>query len=200
MSTLAEDQWLVSLGTNHNRESALLRALDLLQQHFGELLVSPVYESSPVDVDAAVEEKSAHCTWASNEADYYNAVVCFYSALPLLKVKAILDSIEKQCGRERENSVGADSRSTVVAMDIDLLFYGQRIGLFDSVTLPRPSIWQCAYILRPLADVVPNTMCPVNHQRFIDLWNQSSFKQAIAPIDFVWQEQLLSVSPPCLQM
>jgi 2-amino-4-hydroxy-6-hydroxymethyldihydropteridine diphosphokinase len=172
-------QVVLSVGTNAQREVNLARAFDALADHFGALRFSSVYESQPVD-----DVKSAN---------YYNAVVCVVTEKTVADVQQIAHNIEALCGRDRMKSD--------VDMDIDLLLYDDQVGVVDGVSLPHDDIARCAYVLRPLADCLPDSVHPTLGHSFGGLWELFCIKgnqQVLEPIDFVWRDQLVSVSPPCL--
>jgi 2-amino-4-hydroxy-6-hydroxymethyldihydropteridine diphosphokinase len=172
---------VISVGSNCQREVHFTQAFDALHRCFGELLFSPVYESQPLH-DMADSE------------NYYNAVLVFFTSKSLKKVRAILQDIEVQCGRDRTQ--------VSVTIDLDLLLYGEISMVDNGVVLPHPSIVECAYVLRPLADCLPSDCHPIVGDTYSHLWHlfcdDNKGKQLLFPVDFVWQGQLISVSAPCL--
>ena len=197
MKQFANDQVVVGLGTDSDRDTNMHRVLDLLADRFGDLILSSIYECRPVDsrsvgsrsVDNRSIDKSAD---DNNAPDYWNAVVGFHYAGPMSELNAILKSIENTCGRDRQQER--------VAMDIDILFFGNRVGEFEGVVLPRQGIEQCVYALRPLAELFPETQYPGSEQVFEQYWDAMDDKAQLHPIDFVWRQQVVSVAPPCLSM
>jgi 2-amino-4-hydroxy-6-hydroxymethyldihydropteridine diphosphokinase len=179
MSEAQLHQVVLSVGTNAQREVNLAYAFDALADHFGELVFSSVYESQPVDDVVS--------------ANYYNAVVCIFTEKTVADVQRIAHEIEALCGRDRMKSD--------VDMDIDLLLYDDTVGVVDGVNLPHDDIARCAYVLRPLADCLPDALHPTLGHSFGEMWelfcNEGS-EQVLEPIDFVWRDQLVSVIPPCL--
>ncbi len=175
---------VVSLGSNEQREQHLLEAFDALDAHFSDLCFSPIYESfSPL---AQAHESSLPA--------YYNVVVSFYSDLPLDAIHSLLKQIESNCGRDRALDT--------VAMDIDLLLWGDYVGEGVNGALPREDILRFAYTLRPLADLLPHSTHPCNGKSYSELWmefcREADNNNSLTPVDFVWREQVISVSAPCL--
>lgn len=171
-------QVVFSVGTNAEREKNLARAFDALAESFDELRFSSVYESHPID-DAS-------------SANYFNVVVCVSTSKTVADVQRIVHDIENQCGRDRTQKT--------VAMDIDLLLYGDQVGVVDNVQLPHGDIVECAYVLRPLSECLPEYQHPALGQSYQALWEQFCTQergQLLEPIDFVWRDQVISVVPPC---
>lgn len=68
----------------------------------------------------------------------------------------LIRTTETKYGRQRS----ADSRHkpTSHGLDMDLLLFGDWVD--EQAKVPRPDILTCAYVLQPLADLVPNLMHP----------------------------------------
>ena len=70
-------------------------------------------------------------------------------------------------------------------LDLDLLTY-------DSITttpvvLPREEICYNAFVLWPLAELVPNDIHPETQETYAKMWqNFDKQKQQLWPIDFTW--------------
>ncbi|HEX5362035.1 MAG TPA: 2-amino-4-hydroxy-6-hydroxymethyldihydropteridine diphosphokinase [Fluviicoccus sp.] len=137
----------LSLGSNCRREASLAAALSRLEQAFGPLSVSPVYESEAADAPGA---------------PYLNLVVSLETVLPVLPLKAKLRGIEALIGRER-------GRPDVV-IDIDILLYGDACGDFEGLRLPRPELLERAYVLKPLADLAGQERHPLTGRCYADHW------------------------------
>lgn len=178
-------QVVVCVGTNYQREKYLSQAFDLLYECFGEFSFSSVYESQSVDHPAEESNKS-----------YYNVVLCLCTEKTLSEVQKIVHDIELACDRDRTK--------TFVSMDIDILLYDDMSGVIDDLSLPHSDINVCAHVLRPLSELLPNVLHPVAEKSFSLLWQEfyesNDNVSIIKPVDFVWREQVISVSPSCLIM
>ncbi len=111
---------------------------------------SCVYRSAPVDC-------------APGDPDFFNAVLALQTQLSAPELLQALQDIEQQAGRQRPY------RNAPRSLDLDLLLYGQ--GWIDSPRLcvPHPRMWQRAFVLRPLAEIAPETvslqaLAAVSHQ------------------------------------
>ncbi|MFZ5592752.1 MAG: 2-amino-4-hydroxy-6-hydroxymethyldihydropteridine diphosphokinase [Pseudomonadota bacterium] len=140
----------VSIGSNIDRQSNIRSALAALRESFGQLTISPVYESKAVG-------------FAGD--DFYNLTVGFDSTLDPLAINHVLRDIEHRHGRVR-----GDSGWTSRTLDLDLLLYGQLISDSHGLMLPRGEIIKYAFVLCPLAEIAGEEHHPVSGVRYSDLW------------------------------
>jgi len=150
----------VGIGSNVERERSIRGGVESLRSAFGDLVLSPVYESAPVGFEGA---------------PFYNLVAGFDSDLDPLALKAKLTEIERQHGRDREKQ-----RFSERPLDLDLLLYGGLVTRIDGLALPRPDIAHYAFVLRPLSDIAGDLRHPVNGRRIADLW--ASYDQSRQPL------------------
>lgn len=163
----------LSLGSNIHRHKHIYAALDALADIFGELLISPVYESRSVGFDGS---------------NFFNLVVGIDTELGVAALSDTLKQIENDNGRVRSGP-----KFSPRTLDIDILTWGNFVGVEQGVELPRPEITQNAFVLLPLADIAGAERHPQLQQSYTDLWaayDQAS--QSLWPVDFVWHEQVLS--------
>lgn len=140
----------LGLGSNKDAAVMLASALEALTAQFGELELSPVYESEAVGF---------------NGANFLNMVVRVQTALSVGELLKALRAIEDAHGRDRRHPKFA-SRT----LDIDILTYDRCVGDFDGVQLPRDEVLKNAFVLRPLADRWPDFTHPVKNRTYADLW------------------------------
>lgn len=157
----------LGLGSNQEPEFHIARALDALYLQFGELRISPVYESAAVGFDGA---------------NFLNLVVAIETSLLVKDLLQALRTIENDNGRDR-----SAPRFSGRTLDIDILLYGDAVGEVDGVTLPRPEILTNAFVLRPLADLAADLRHPQSNQTFGDLWRDyDKTRQSLWRIKFAW--------------
>lgn len=155
----------VSIGSNIDREKNIETAVRELDNSYGPLMLSTVYESEPAGF---------------NGDNFLNLVAGFDTDSPIETVIARLRAIEKACGRERQDN---DERSRT--LDIDLLIYGDLSRHDDEVDIPREEIGHYAFVLLPLAQIAPEHRHPETGIPFSEMW--SSFRggeQQLWPADF----------------
>ncbi len=143
--------WL-SLGSNIDRKQHLTGAVAALRSAFGDLVISPVYESEAVGFDGE---------------SFFNLVLGIDTDQPIDRLIRQFHAIEEEHGRIR-----GDKRLSSRALDIDLLTYGDRVSGEGGYVLPREEILHYAFVLCPLADVAGWELHPVNGKSYHRLWTE----------------------------
>jgi 2-amino-4-hydroxy-6-hydroxymethyldihydropteridine diphosphokinase len=145
--------WIwVSVGSNMDREANIKAGIHALSERFGELQLSPVYETEAVG-------------FAGNA--FLNMVLGFDAELPLKDVRRMLRDIEHAQGRIRDGQKFG-SRT----LDLDILTYGDLVD--ESQDIPRAEIMRYAFVLAPLADVAPQQLHPGLGKTYARLWQDFS--------------------------
>jgi len=162
----------ISIGSNVNREHYVTAALDALSVWFGELTISPVYDSEAVGFDGS---------------PFLNLVVGVDTSLPVAELSRRFKQLEADNGRRRD--VPKFSART---LDLDILTHGDAVGRVDGVELPRGEILKNAFVLRPLADIAPEDVHPVCGKSYGRLWREYSTGQKLWPVNFSWQGRQIS--------
>jgi len=163
---------LVGIGSNQNREACLQAALDALADWFGELALSPVYESQAVGFDGS---------------PFLNMVAGFNTAMPLAELSRRFKQLEADHGRLR-----GSARFAAQTLDIDILTYGDQVGVFCGVELPRAEILVNAFVLKPLADVAGSRLHPQRGQSYQDLWQLHRAGPPLHRVNFSWRDRVIS--------
>lgn len=157
----------VGIGSNIDRENSIRAGVGELRRYFGELQLSPVYESEAVGFDGD---------------RFYNLVAAFESDLEIEQILGILSDIEDRHGRVR-----GGERFSPRTLDIDLLLYGDSITRGDGYQLPRDEIPRYAFVLRPLAELAPQHRHPETGLSFREMWQKFDKQgQELKPIAFPW--------------
>lgn len=140
----------ISVGSNIDREKNVASALRMLEQEFGPLQVSSIYESEAVGFQGD---------------PFFNLVVGFSTSLSVQEVASRLAEVEERHGRTR-NSKKFSART----LDLDLLLYGEDVCRIGKLKLPRDEITRYAFMLEPLAELAPTHRHPVLKKTYIELW------------------------------
>lgn len=140
----------VSIGSNIDRAAMVRAAVRDLRTQFGELVISPVYETSAVGFTGA---------------PFYNLVVGFATTLRPGELHTRLRAIEAAHGRRRDQS-GLSDRT----LDLDLLTFGDQVTDEGGKALPRDEILQYAFVMKPLADVAPDEIHPQTGISYAQHW------------------------------
>lgn len=141
---------LLSLGSNVNRQKNIQTCLSVLAARFSAMQASPVYESEAVGFDGD---------------NFYNLVVMVETPLAVGDVQQVLKEIEDAHGRIR-----GGARFSARTLDIDILTYDDVVGVVDAVELPRYEILKNAFVLLPMAELVPDAVHPVAQKTYKQLW------------------------------
>ena len=139
----------LSIGSNIEPEENVRAAVKALQSTYGDLVISPVYQTPAVGFEGD---------------DFYNLVVGIETADPVEALVIACRTIETGQGRQREAQ-----RFSARTLDIDILLFGDMVRE-AAPSLPRDEILKYAFVLKPLADVAPDARHPTNGRCYADLW------------------------------
>jgi 2-amino-4-hydroxy-6-hydroxymethyldihydropteridine diphosphokinase len=148
-----KEEVFISLGSNKgDRIKALSAAVQAIGS-FAEITArSPVYETPPWGFDS--------------DQPFLNAVIGIFTELSPQELLESLLQIEKDSGRYRsKESQGYQDRS----LDLDILFYGNRIINQDSLQVPHPRMERRKFILVPLNDIAGEFEHPALKNRVKEL-------------------------------
>ncbi|AIB38940.1 MULTISPECIES: 2-amino-4-hydroxy-6-hydroxymethyldihydropteridine diphosphokinase [Pseudomonas] len=163
-------QVYLGLGSNIERERHLRAGLDALASFLTDVRCSAVFESQPVGIKSG---------------PFFNLVVSAYTDLPLMELDRRLKLIEADNGRYAPDRKG-------LPLDIDVLLYGDLVGNFDGLVLPRAEILKNAFVLWPLSLMAPARVHPEVGKTLAELWRDAQIDQLLAPVAFEWQGQQLT--------
>lgn len=162
----------IGIGSNIERERHIATALDRLDALFGNLMVSPVYESEAIGFSGAL---------------FLNLVVAADTELALADVLAAIRAIEADNGNS-----GQQPKFSARSLDLDLLTYGDYCGANCGTLLPRADITDYAYTLWPLVDIAADELHPQLRISYRELRLQFGDAQKLWPVPFVWRGEDLS--------
>ncbi len=133
----------VGIGSNMGDRLANLRAArDRLRATNGleVLRASAVYETAPWGVE--------------DEPAFLNAVVEVSTVLTPRGLLPVCLAIEEAMGRTRGGRWGPR------LIDLDVLLYEHEVVRGDELTIPHPYLEERAFVLAPLADLIPDRTLP----------------------------------------
>ena len=136
----------VALGSNLGERLANLRQareeIAALSGVLPPLHSSAIYETDPVGCEEGA-------------AKFLNATIEFeYSDGPADLLRE-LAAIEQMLGRPATHA-----RNISRSIDLDLLYFGERVIETSELQLPHPRIAEREFVLRPLADIRPDLILP----------------------------------------
>jgi GTP cyclohydrolase-4 len=140
----------LALGSNlGDRMGNLASAVEHLSQKVNIKKVSSVYETEPV--------------YYKEQPLYLNAVLSAVTKLGPFALLNFVKSIESDLGRQ------PSFRNAPRTIDIDILFYGDRIIETSELTIPHPRIAERAFVLMPLAEIALKLVHQVLQKRVSEL-------------------------------
>ncbi|MCW2102680.1 UNVERIFIED_ORG: 2-amino-4-hydroxy-6-hydroxymethyldihydropteridine diphosphokinase [Pseudomonas psychrophila] len=160
----------LGLGSNTERERHLCAGLDALAGFLVGMTCSAVFESQPVGIKSG---------------PFFNLVVAAKTDLPLMELSRRLKLIEADNGRYAPDRKG-------LPLDIDVLFYGDLVGDFEFLTLPRAEILKNAFVLWPLSLMAPDKVHPGVGKTLAQMWAETHIDQVLAPVAFEWRGEQLT--------
>lgn len=131
------------LGSNlGDRQDYLDKARTLIKKKIGKVVaISSVYQTA---------------AWGNTEQQaFLNQVIGVETKLTPEQILSAISDIENTNGRTREG------KWTPRTLDIDILFYGDKVIKTPNLTIPHPEIENRRFTLEPLMEVEPELMHPV---------------------------------------
>ncbi|MFT4650641.1 MAG: 2-amino-4-hydroxy-6-hydroxymethyldihydropteridine diphosphokinase [Polaribacter sp.] len=145
----------IGVGSNVDAIHNIRQALEKMATAFEAIVQSPVYQSAAVGFDGD---------------DFLNLVVKFETGLDVVTVVSQLRAIEDGLGRDR-----SQPRFSKRPIDLDILLYNDLEINESGIQIPRDEILESAFVLKPLCDLAPHLLHPLQKQSYLELW------QAMAP-------------------
>jgi len=154
----------LGLGSNMgDRQSNLERALEFLSHRLRVEKVSSIYDTEPVG--------------NVNQPRFLNLVCQVYTSLAPAALLILGKGIESKLGR-------VSGKSNVPrSIDIDILFYGDRVIETPELVIPHPRLTERAFVLIPLAQIAPDLVHPVNGKTIKELLEGITEAQGV----FKWE-------------
>jgi 2-amino-4-hydroxy-6-hydroxymethyldihydropteridine diphosphokinase len=149
----------VGIGSNIDREKNIKSCVSILKDVYGDMRISPVYETESMGFDGP---------------NFYNLVSCFETDQSVYELKNTLNEIENDHGRHF-NETKFSSRT----LDIDILYYDDLVLSDDKIQIPRKEICEYDFVLKPLVDLVPDFIHPANNMSHKDMINNIKIKTQI---------------------
>lgn len=132
----------IGLGSNlGDKEYNIKKSIDLIKEKCKILEISQLYKTEPVGY--------------KNQDKFLNCAIKIKTELKPIELLGFLQSIEKRLGRIITIKNGPRT------IDLDILFYDDKIIKTKNLTIPHSRLHQRLFVLEPLEDISPNFIHPV---------------------------------------
>lgn len=148
----------LSLGSNlGDRKAQLQEAVRLLRANpaISNMKISSIYETAPVGY--------------LDQGAFLNLAARLETDLSPLELLAACQEVERNLQRERLVRWGPRT------VDLDILLYDQERLATDELTIPHPRMYERAFVLVPLRDLLPSLVMPAElEMQEVELWKTYS--------------------------
>ena len=149
----------VGIGSNIDREKNIKSCMSILKGVYGDMMVSPVYETESMGFDGP---------------NFYNLVSCFETDQSVYELKNTLNDIENDHGRHFK-----ETKFSSRTLDIDILYYDDLVLSDDKIQIPRKEICEYDFVLKPLVDLAPDFIHPIQNISHQEILNNIKIKKQI---------------------
>lgn len=150
----------LGVGSNLDRDANIAAGLEALHTGLGLSRASSAWESDAIGFEGPA---------------FLNLAVELETGLGVAELARFLRQLEYRMGRPRDAT-----RFSSRTLDIDILTFGDRVGVVDGVELPRQELLENAFVLAPMAELVPDVLHPARLLRYDELWGQ--LRQSMQPV------------------
>jgi 2-amino-4-hydroxy-6-hydroxymethyldihydropteridine diphosphokinase len=149
----------LSLGSNLDAEHHICAAFRALNSEFAGCRLSPVYRNRAVGFDGD---------------DFINLVAAVETHFSPEDLRHHLRDLEDLFGRDRNKPRFSDR-----TLDVDILLFDDLVLDGPDLKLPRPEILKFAHVLKPLSDLAPNLVHPVEGKTMAKLWESAGLGDVV---------------------
>ena len=135
-------QIYLAIGSNiENRKQHIETAIVLLCEKVRGITIAPLYETKP--------------RYFEDQNNFLNTVLRGYTDLEPLELLQFTKAVQQEVGRVERFRYGPRE------IDIDILFYGNKVYKDEDLEIPHPRLQERDFVLQPFADLNPNFLHPV---------------------------------------
>lgn len=151
----------IQLGSNiGERESFITKSMHKVEDDIGKIITS-----------SSIFETTA---WGNeNQNNFLNSVIEIKTPFDAFTILQKSQEIENNLCRERSDKWGERT------IDIDILFYNNKIINTKELTVPHPLIQKRKFVLVPLSEIAPNYMHPILKKNISTLLSECKDTQKV---------------------
>ena len=151
----------IQLGSNiGERESFITKSMHKVEDDIGKIITaSSIFETT---------------AWGNeNQNNFLNSVIEIKTPFDAFTILQKSQEIENNLGRKRSDKWGERT------IDIDILFYNNKIINTKELTIPHPLIQKRKFVLVPLSEIAPNYMHPILKKNISTLLSECKDTQKV---------------------
>jgi 2-amino-4-hydroxy-6-hydroxymethyldihydropteridine diphosphokinase len=142
----------LGFGSNIDAPDNIASGVAALRECFGDVRLSPIYRSAAVGFEGS---------------DFINLVAAIATMMSPLELREFLHALEDRHGRARDVPKFSDR-----TLDIDILLYDDLYLLSPLLEIPRGEILTSAHVLKPLDELAPDLLHPIERRTMRELWER----------------------------
>jgi 2-amino-4-hydroxy-6-hydroxymethyldihydropteridine diphosphokinase len=141
----------LALGSNvGNSKAYISEAIEHLRDGVADIKIAPVYRSKAIGY--------------TDQADFLNTALRCNTRFDPNTLLNIIKSVEQNMGRIDRFRWGPRE------IDVDIIFYGDRIINTEQLSVPHPRFQERGFVLKPLIDLNPSLTDPITHMNVEELY------------------------------
>jgi 2-amino-4-hydroxy-6-hydroxymethyldihydropteridine diphosphokinase len=158
---------VLALGSNlGNSREYMIAALGHLKRLGSLKKVASLYQTSPYGY--------------YDQPDFLNTAVIAETKLKPFPLLNTLKKIEQEMGRTERQRWGPRE------IDLDIIFYNQKVISSEELTIPHPDFHNRAFVLLPLAEIAPDWMSPLHRSPVKELLHACKDQTTIKLLEKNW--------------
>ena len=136
--------------------------------------ISSLYSLLGSDVESVSTIYETEAVASYSQADYLNCAIHIKTELTPEALITSCRKIEFSNGRPLNRN-----KSAPRTLDIDIIFYGDRIINSDKLVVPHPRYADRRFVLEPLAEIAPDYICPDTGTTVADTLDQCTDRSRV---------------------
>lgn len=144
----------ISIGSNlGNRKNNIKRAIHMLEEKIELVKISKIYKTQP--------QEGVKGGW------FLNGVIMGKTSLDPVGLLKFLQSVEQSLGRPASHKKNSER-----TIDLDILFYGNKIIKKENLTVPHPRLTKREFVLKGLMQISPDFVHPHLKKSINRIWQE----------------------------